>query len=56
MLTLDGLYKNKLLTKSQTTQITAALNYLERTLPANAVTWLKLHSDGTAKGAKELMT
>lgn len=55
-MSVDGMYKSKLITKEQSLQINAALNYLERMLPQNAKTLLKLKSDGTEQGMRKLLT
>lgn len=55
-MTLNGLYKNKLITKDQQQQIILALNYIYASLPENAKTILKLKADGTEKGAKQLVS
>ena len=54
-MSVDGLYKNKLITKSQAVQAKMALDYLKATLPKNAVTLLKIKSDGTNKGVDALL-
>ncbi len=41
-MSVDGLYKNRLLTKEQTSQAKAALNYIYNTLPQNAKTLLQI--------------
>lgn len=43
-MTLDGLYKNKIITKTQKQQAQAALQYIYQTLPENAKSVLQLHS------------
>lgn len=53
--TTEDLYKAKLLTKDQAVQARKALDYLYQTLPNNAKTLLKLKSDGTDKGAYDLI-
>lgn len=54
-LTVDGLYKNEIITKSQAQQASMAITYLKSTLPKNAWTLLKIKSDGTDKGAESLL-
>lgn len=41
-MTLDGMYKNKIITKDQKQQAEAALQYIYNTLPANAKTLLSI--------------
>lgn len=41
-MSIDGLYKNRLLTKEQTTQAKQALNYIYSILPQNAKTLLRI--------------
>lgn len=52
---LEGIYKNKLVSKDQKQQILAAMDYIYATLPENAKTILKYKSDGTDTGAKNLI-
>lgn len=54
-LTVDGLYKNEIITKSQAQQASMAIAYLKSALPKNAWTLLKVKSDGTDKGAESLL-
>lgn len=55
-LSVDGLYKSKIITQSQAAQAENALSYIYRTLPENAKTLLKLKSGGTEEGVKVLLT
>lgn len=48
MMTLDGLYQTKVITKDQQKQAEAALQYIYQALPNNAKTILQIHS-GDAK-------
>lgn len=43
-LTIDGLYKDKVITKEQKNQAEAAIKYIYETLPTNAKAVLQLHS------------
>lgn len=52
---VNDLYKYKYLTKSQAEKAQQALEYIYRTLPTNAKTLLKVKSDGTDKGAVNLI-
>ena len=54
-LSVDGLYKNDLLTKEQTQQARAALDYIYNVLPENAKSLLKIKSDGTNKGVQQML-
>ena len=54
-ITLEGLYKPKLLTKDQAQQASNALNYIYQMLPDNAKTLLKVKAGG-AKQAIDLLT
>lgn len=54
-MSIDGLYKNELITEDQVTQSYAALNYIYSILPENAKSLLKLKSDGTSKGVEGLL-
>lgn len=57
-MTVDGLYKNKLITKDQKQQADAALQYIYQTLPENAKAILQLHSgkaDNPVQGALEII-
>ena len=51
-MTLDGLYKNKIITKDQKEQAQAALLYIYTTLPTNAQTLLQVKS-GNTKNPKQ---
>lgn len=55
-MTLQGIYKNKLVSKDQLQQIYSAMGYIFASLPENAKTLLKLKSDGTEKGALNLIS
>jgi hypothetical protein len=55
-MTVEGLYKQNTLTQDQSKQINLALQYLWKTLPENAKTYLKYKSDSTDKGALSLMS
>lgn len=55
-LSVDGLYKSKIITSSQAAQAENALSYIYHTLPENARTLLKLKSGGTDEGVKALLT
>lgn len=57
-MTLDGLYKTKVITKDQQQQALAALKYIYQTLPNNAKAVLQLRSgngENPAEGAIELI-
>lgn len=56
-MTVDGLYKQSMLSKDQKEQISAAMNYLWNVMPENARTWLKYKSgsNNPTEGAKSLM-
>lgn len=53
---LDGIYETKLVSKNQLQQIQTAMRYIWEALPENAKTILKLKSDGTNKGAYDLIS
>lgn len=58
-LSLDGMYKNKLITKDQYQQAAQAIQYIYSTLPTNAKTLLELRSNNTEnprRGALDLIT
>lgn len=55
-LSVDGLYKNELITKTQATQAQAALSYIKSMLPRNAISLLKIKSDGTEDGVNTLLS
>lgn len=55
-MSIDGLYKNKLITKDQIQQAQNAINYIYNTLPTNAKTLLKIKSGGTKEGLETLIT
>ena len=58
-MSLDGMYKNKLLTKEQYQQASQAIQYIYNTLPSNAHTLLEVRSGNTEnprKGALDLIT
>jgi hypothetical protein len=55
-MSVDGLYKNEIITKSQAVQAQMAIDYLKAMLPSNAMALLKVKSNGTAKGAEALLT
>lgn len=52
---VQDLYKAKLLTESQASQVNAAMLYLYQTLPESYRALLKMKSDGTKKGAQTLI-
>lgn len=52
---VEDLYKAHLLTENQATQAKWALSYIYRMLPQDAISLLKMKSDGTADGAKYLI-
>lgn len=52
---VQDLYKAKLLTESQVSQVNAAMLYLYQTLPESYRALLKMKSDGTKKGAQTLI-
>lgn len=54
-MSIDGLYKNQLITEDQVEQSYAALNYIYNILPENAKSLLKLKSNGTSKGVESLL-
>lgn len=57
-MTLNGLYKNKTITKTQKQQAQAALQYIYQTLPENAKSILQLHSgnsDNPTMGALQII-
>lgn len=53
---IDGLYKNKVVSKDQALQMLNAVEYIYRVLPENAKTLLKVKSDNTDAGAIKLVT
>lgn len=53
--TVDGTYKDSYQTKSNAQNIAYALNAIYSNLSSTQMAYLQLHSDGTAKGAKELI-
>lgn len=53
--TVDGTYKDSYHTKSNAQNIAYALNAIYSNLSSTQIAYLQLHSDGTAKGAKELI-
>ena len=55
-LSIDGLYKNEIITKTQAEQAQYAIEYIKRYLPQNARSLLKLRSDGTDKGVDAMIT
>lgn len=55
LLPLAGVYSSKYLTSSQKKQVELALNSIYATLTPNQKTLLKVHSDGSEKGAKTLI-
>lgn len=55
-MSIDGLYKNEIITKSQAIQAQNAIDWLKNTLSPNAMALLKVKSNGTAKGAEALLT
>lgn len=58
-MTLDGMYKTKLITKDQYQQASQAIQYIYSTLPSNALTLLEVKSGNTSnpkKGALDLIT
>ena len=58
-MSLDGMYKNKLITKDQYQQASQAIQYIYSTLPSNAHTLLEVRSGNTEnpkKGALDLIT
>lgn len=57
LMTVDGLYKAKLITKDNYGQIVRSLNYVWKTLPQNAKSLLKTKcEEGTEKEALELVS
>ena len=52
---LDYIYKYKITNKDQQQQIKSALSYIMQTLPQNIIGLLKYKSDGTLKGATNLI-
>lgn len=57
-MTLDGMYKNKIITKDQKQQAEAALQYIYNTLPDNAKTLLSIkagNSDNPQAGAQAVI-
>ena len=58
-MTLEGMYKTKLITKDQYQQASQAIQYIYSTLPSNAHTLLEIRSGNTEnpkKGALDLIT
>lgn len=55
-LSIEGLYKNEIITKSQAEQAKIAIEYIKRALPQNAISLLKMKSNGTDKGAEAMIT
>lgn len=55
-MSVNGLYKNKLIAKDQIQQAQNAINYIYNTLPTNAKTLLKVKSGGTKEGLETLIT
>lgn len=55
-MSIDGLYKNEIITRNQAVQAQMAIDYLKTILPSNAMALLKVKSNGTAKGAEMLLT
>lgn len=55
-LSIDGLYKNEIITKTQAEQAKMAINYIKRQLPQNAISLLKMKSNGTDEGVDILLT
>lgn len=55
-MSVDGLYKNEIITKNQATQAQMAIDYLKASLPTNVMALLKVKSNGTSKGAEALLT
>lgn len=53
--TIHDLYSSKSLTKTQAQQAQAAMVYIWKSLPENSKTLLKVKSDGTDKGAVEMI-
>lgn len=57
LMTLQGLYKAKIITKDNYTQIASALNYIWNTLPQNAKTLIKTRcQNGTDKEAVQIVS
>lgn len=57
-MTLDGMYKNKIITKTQKDQAEAALQYIYNTLPDNAKTLLSIKAGNASNpqaGAREII-
>ena len=58
-MSIDGMYKNKLITRDQYQQASQAIQYIYNTLPSNAHTLLEVRSGNTEnpkKGALDLIT
>lgn len=58
-MSIDGMYKNKIITKDQYQQASQAIQYIYNTLPTNAHTLLEIKSgnkDNPKKGALDLIT
>lgn len=55
-LSIEGLYKNEIISKSQAEQAKIAIEYIKRALPQNAISLLKLKSNGTDKGVEAMIT
>ena len=54
-ISIDGLYKAKIINEDQLNQAKLAIQYVENMLPENAKTLLRLRSDGTAKGLETMI-
>lgn len=54
-LSVDGLYKNSLITKDQSEQIRMSLNYIYSTLPENAKSLLKLKAGNNNQRVEDLL-
>lgn len=55
-LSIEGLYKNEIISKSQAEQAKIAIEYIKRALPQNAISLLKVKSNGTDKGVEAMIT
>jgi hypothetical protein len=55
-LSIEGLYKNEIISKSQAEQAKIAIEYIKRALPQNAISLLKVKSNGTDKGVDAMIT
>lgn len=55
-LSIEGLYKNEIISKSQAEQAKIAIEYIKRALPQNAISLLKIKSNGTDKGVEAMIT